>query len=318
MKQIPSISSELNEIKIKNLINKQFNHLGPYYYKLISEWFITAYSVFHDIDKYMILIYIINKDFIFYRRNGIELDFETFYKPNKLEVEKINLINISKDLRIAKETVRRKVSELEKSGVIKKTGKKMFVDRTAYLNIQPKITLRNLSILLSEFSKSLKNEKIIENEISREDVAKLLKKNFSFCWYQFYKFLFAFLDRWKKQLGDLEIFCIGIVIMLNAASTKEFRLKEMSFEKWRAEVSRADKKGVNAMSISEITKIPRPTVVRKLSFLIKNKYISINDKKQLMLNIRGKTLNESSIIQDENLKSLSNCIFRIFNQINLK
>ena len=318
MKQIPSISSELKEDQIKSLINKQFNHLGPYYYKLINEWFINAYAVFHDLDKYLILIYIINKDLVFYRRNGIELDFETFYKPNKLEVEKINLINISKDLNIAKETVRRKVAELEKSGVIKKSGKKMFVDRTEYLNIQPKITLNNLSLLLSEFSKFLKVEKIIENHLSKEDVAKLIKKNFSFCWYQFYKFLFAFLVRWKKQVGDLEIFSIGIVIMLNAVATKEFRLKEMPFDKWAVEVHRADKKGVNAMSISEITKIPRPTVVRKLKYLVKNKYIIMNEKKLVTLNIRGKTLEESEKIQNDNLQSLSNCIFRIFNQINLK
>ena len=318
MKQIPSISSELNEDQIKNLINKQFNHLGPYYYKLISEWFITAYSVFHDLDKYLILIYIINKDFVFYRRNGIELDFETFYKPNRLEVEKINLINISKDLNIPKETVRRKVIQLEKSGVIKKSGKKMFVDRSAYLNIQPKITLKNLSVLLSEFSKSLKSEKIIGNYLTRDDISKLIKKNFSFCWYQFYKFLFNFLNRWKKQLGDLEVFCIGIVIMLNAVATKEFRIKEMPFEKWAVEVHRADKKGINAMSISEITKIPRPTVVRKLKYLVKNKYIIMNEKKLVALNIRGKTLVETEKIQNANLNNLSNCIFRIFNQINLK
>jgi hypothetical protein len=38
-------------------------------------------------------------------------------------------------------------------------------------------------------------------------------------------------------------------------------------------------KGLNAMSISDITGIPRATVVRKLNKLIKKKYLLINHKK---------------------------------------
>ena len=40
----------------------------------------------------------------------------------------------------------------------------------------------------------------------------------------------------------------------------------------------SDEIGVNAMSISEITGIPRPTVVRKLKYLIENNFLSINKK----------------------------------------
>ena len=42
----------------------------------------------------------------------------------ELEVAKINISKISKDLQIPKESVRRKVEELERAGVIKKKGKK--------------------------------------------------------------------------------------------------------------------------------------------------------------------------------------------------
>jgi hypothetical protein len=35
----------------------------------------------------------------------------------------------------------------------------------------------------------------------------------------------------------------------------------------------SDTKGVNAMSISDITGIPRPTVVRKLKWLIDKKFL---------------------------------------------
>ena len=51
----------------------------------------------------------------------------------------------------------------------------------------------------------------------------------------------------------------------------------------RKEIMGSDKRGVNAMSISEITGIPRPTVVRKLKYLIDKKYLHINEKKLITL-----------------------------------
>ena len=124
MKSVPSISSQIDENKILKIINKNFSKLAPSYYKLISNWLIRAYHVFEDIDKYLIVVYLINNDFIFFRRHAIVLDFETFFKEKALEIEKINISDISKDLQIPKESVRRKVYELEKKGVIKKFKKK--------------------------------------------------------------------------------------------------------------------------------------------------------------------------------------------------
>ena len=85
-----------------------------------------AYKIFKDLDKFLILIYLINTDFEFFRRNNLNITYESFYKDKTLEINKINLIQISKDLNIPKESVRRKISELEKKGVIKKKGKKSF------------------------------------------------------------------------------------------------------------------------------------------------------------------------------------------------
>ena len=71
------------------------------------------------------------------------------------------------------------------------------------------------------------------------------------------------------------------------------------------------------MSISEITGIPRPTVVRKLKYLIDNKYLYINEKKLISLNIRGFTSTSTEKLRNENIINLSNFIFRVFNQIKI-
>ena len=88
---------------------------------------------------------LINIDLIVFRRNGLVVDYDTFYKDRSIEIEKINLSDISKDLEIPKESVRRKILELEKERVIKKTGKKMFVNRSTLVATQAIDTLKAVS-----------------------------------------------------------------------------------------------------------------------------------------------------------------------------
>ena len=319
MKQIPSVYSELNLVdeKVERIIDKNFNKLSPLLYKLLVDWFIGAFSNFKDIEKYLILIYLINTDLIFYRKNGIIVDYETFYKDKILEIPKINLINISKDLKIPKESVRRKIISLEKTGVIKKSGKKIIIDRSAYDTIKPRETLKNISTFLSVFSKILVENKITKNSISSENITSVIKKNFSFCWYQFYKFLFSYVDKLKKQYSDLETVCIGLLILYNAVTQKEFRNKDLNLKKWRSEISNADKVGLNAMSISDISKIPRSTVIRKLKTLERKNILKINNQKLITINFSEQELKVASKNQNEVIKDLTNLIVRIFNQINI-
>ena len=315
MKSIPSISSQIDEKIIFKTIAKNFSKLAPYYYTFISNWLIRSYKSYQDIDKFIIVIYLINKDLIFFRRNGLIIDYDTFYKEKTIEIEKINITDISKDLKIPKESVRRKVLELEKKGVIKKTGKKIFVNRSAFYAAQAINTLKDLTILLHEFSKLLKKIKVGEKVIEPNEISISIKKNFSFCWYQFYKFLFIFTNRWRNEVRDLETFSIGILVMLNASHNDSFRIKDLNLRAYQKFIQGSDDRGMNAMSIAEITGIPRPTVVRKLKFLINNGFLHINEKKLISVNIKGLTLKRSRKLQDQNMLSLSNFIFRVFNQI---
>ena len=310
---VPSVSAQIDQKEIFKVISNNFSKLAPYYYVMISNWLIRAYSVHNDIDKYLIMLYLINKDLIIFRRNGLIVDYDTFYRDRSIEIEKINLSDISKDLQIPKESVRRKILELEKEDIIKKTGKKMFVNRNTLVATQARDTLKDMSTLLFEFNKLLKNEKAF----NVDEISSSMKENFSFCWYQFYKFIFIYTNRWRKEVKDLETMCIGILVMLNASHNKSFKVKDLNLKTYQKKVMGSDKRGVNAMSLSDITGIPRPTVVRKLKYLINNNYIAINEKKLLFINIQGANLKRSSELQDANIKSLSNFIFKVFNQIKI-
>ena len=46
MQKIPSISNQIDEIKIFEIINKNFSKLAPAYYTLVTNWLIDAYKVY--------------------------------------------------------------------------------------------------------------------------------------------------------------------------------------------------------------------------------------------------------------------------------
>ena len=174
-----------------------------------------------------------------------------------------------------------------------------------------------MSLLLCEFNKILKEEDIVEVAYPTTEISDSIKKNFSFVWYQFYKFLFIFTNRCRKEVGDLETFCIGLLVLVNSADNKSFRIKDLSLKRYTASIQDSDVRGINTMSISEITGIPRITVIRKLKYLIKKNMLQINEKKLITLNISGVALDEIQELQNQNMRSLSNFIYRVFNQIKI-
>ena len=314
MSTLPSISEALDEKKVTSAINKKFNNFVPVFYKFVSEWIINAYSNFKDIEMYMILIYLVNNDFKFYRKNGIQLDYDVFYKDKTLEINEIKIIEISKDLQIPRESVRRKIIHLEKIGVIKRTRKKIFIDRTAYETVRPISALKNISYLTSISSKILKQENKIPNSFSPKEISDTIKNNFTFCWYEFYKFIFSYYFRWRKELGDLETLCIAILIISNASSNKDLIIQDIDIKSWREKISYADKIGLNSMSISDITGIPRPTVVRKVNSLIKKGYVKVDQKKLISINIEKKVFSKTQKIQEQTIKEISELIYKILNK----
>jgi len=321
MKSIPKLSNKIEEGNIFEVINKNFSKLAPAYYTLVTNWLIRSYSEYNNIDKFIILIYLINKELILIRKNRLIIDYDTFYKDKSLEILKIKISDISRDLLIPRESIRRKIEALEKEGVIKKTGKKIFIERSGFITAQANKTLEEFSILVSKFSEILSSEKISNRVFDVNEISKSIKENFSFCWYQFYKFLFIFTNRWKTDTKtlDLETICIGLIILINTVHNKGFKKKDFEREKYLKEVQKTDQIGMNAFSIADITGIPRATVVRKLEFLLENKFIKIDKNKlySFSVNTKSKQFNVIKKLQDKNMKSLSIFLYKVFNQINL-
>ena len=317
MKNLPSISNQIDEKIIHKVIKENHGEIFPFFFTFISNWLIRAYSHYKDIDKFLIIVYLIHKQLIFYRKNGLIIDYDTFYKDATIEIDKINISDISKDLAIPKESARRKVIELEKKGVIQKKGKKIFIDRKTFFTAKAVDTLSELSTLLNEFNKLLKKKKLVENIYELDEISMFLKENFSFCLYQLNKFTFIYLNRWRGEVKDLETFCIGVIPVINALFNKDINISNKNVKEVAEHLGGSDSRGVNAMSIAEITGIPRATVVRKLKFLIDKKYLEINEKKLISYNAKDSAFRKTEEMLEKNMLSLSNLIYRLFNQINI-
>ena len=316
MSTLPSISAHIDEKLINKVIQDNFAALAPSYFTLTSNWFVRAYDHYKDIDKFVIIIYLINQDLIYFRQNGVKIDYDTFYKDKSIEINKINISDISKDLGVPKESIRRKVLELENEGTIKRIGKKIFIVRSTLYSARATNTLTELATILHEFNKILKKEKLATKVYSVNEIVSAMKENFSFCWYQFNKFWFMYMNRWRAELKDLEYLAIGMVVIINAVKNKDF-IPKKNMRSYHKAVMGSDVRGVNAMSISEITGIPRPTVVRKLKYLIDKKYLQINEKKLISFNAKDSAFITTKGMVNKNMISLSNFIYKIFNQIRI-
>ncbi len=316
MKSLPSISAQIDEKKINKVIQDNFAALAPSYFTLTSNWFVRAYDHWKDIDKFVIVIYLIHQDLIYFRQNGLQINYDTFYEKKSIEIDKINISDISKDLGVPKESIRRKVLELQKIGTIKRIGKKIFVVRDTLYSAKAVETLTEIATMLHEFNKILKKEKLVSEIYTVKEIILAIKENFSYCLYQFNKFWFIYMDRWRKEIKDLESLSIGMVVIINAVKNKDF-LPKKNMRSYHKELMGSDSRGVNAMSISEITGIPRPTVVRKLKYLIDKKYLHINEKKLITFNAKDSAFITTKGMVNKNMISLSNFIYKVFNQIRI-
>jgi len=313
--KIPQISNQIRSEDIREVLEKNYASILPVWSPLQLSWVNSVYKTFHDYEKFMIVMYLLMNTFQTYAKNFVKLNYEEYFDQNELEIETINVMEISKSLNIPKETARRKINELEEMGSIKRINKKIIIDRNTWPNIKPEETIKRMTRFLFTLSKICFNEGAISEPFSSEILTKTCKEYFSFVWLLYYQMQMPMLLGFKKLFGDLESFHVnGICIINQALNSKKNDNSEMSKEFYLEKYFFADKKddvGVNAMSISDISGIPRATVIRKLNKLVKNRFLKIDNKKHYSsTGVHGKKLLD---IQKNTLTNFSKFAARIYN-----
>ena len=125
----------------------------PVWAPLQLAWINNVYRTFHDYEKFMIIMHLLMNTFETYSKNFVKINYDEYFDQNEIEIETINVMEISKSLNIPKETARRKINELEEMGAIKRINKKIIIDRNTWPNIKPEETIKRMTRFLSLFQK---------------------------------------------------------------------------------------------------------------------------------------------------------------------
>ena len=85
----------------------------------------------------MIVISLVEKTLQFYDQMNIQYSYDEYYSKSYQQIEKFSITELCEKLDLPKETVRRKVLELENDGVITRSKKKIVIDRNAFHFVKP-------------------------------------------------------------------------------------------------------------------------------------------------------------------------------------
>ena len=279
---------------LDNLEKDIISHWGLWS-KFQQAWLSSAYNTFRDLDKYVVMLYLLRDYWQNLSDKFMHMSMDSFYELDDIIIEKINLITISSELNIPKETIRRKINELQKDGILRREGKQIILDKTCLQLQKPKITLAILTKFIHINSYNLRGEAWFGSEISQENVKQFIVKYFTIMWLRFLKLQIPFLIRHRNIFRDIETY----VVWGNVASNHQYHLEKANNENLvKDEVLNSNyldyitnikiKRGVNASSIADISRIPRATVIRKLKWLEKEKVLKKNKKVEYLMARKGK------------------------------
>ena len=311
--QIPDISKQIYKEQVHDVLESKYSTIGPMWVNHQMDWSNGVYACFKDHDKFLIIIFLIKKTLDFYSRNFIKLTYDQFYSKDTVGIELFTIMEISQALKIPKESARRKVLELEKKGAIRKSKKRIIIDRSKFYYSKPVDSIKRISRFLSTLSELCVDSKVLSKKITTEDLEITIKNNFSYIWKLYYELQIPMMISYKNIFEDLETFHIFGTCIVNQhlyarKNSKDYVKRDVFI---KSTYSSKIMQGLNAMSISDITGIPRATVIRKLCKLVKQRNLKIDDKKHYRLT--GKFVEKIKPLQNDILIQLSDFSTKIFN-----
>jgi hypothetical protein len=285
-------SKVLTDDQVYDHMMKSYDHLGRDWIVHQWSWMNNVYQAFKDHYKYLIVISLVEKTLQFYDQMNIQYTFDHFYSKSNLFIEKFSITELCEKLLLPKETVRRKVLELEKLGVLKRVKKQIIIDRSVFSQVKPERQVKLTSKYIYLISKIFNRDGIYSKKFDAKYIEQVIKKNFSLVWRWFYRMQIPMIIGYHEMFEDVATFHIwGTVAMnqafnyqkiVNETNIHSLRPDYMTFNKGIVEEEGATT-GVSAMSLSDMTDIPRATVIRKCKYLIDQGYLKLNEKKQYVM-----------------------------------
>ena len=160
-----------------------------------------------------------------------------------------------------------------------------------------------LASFIEKKSIMLKGNDWFGRHYNKEEIKLFISKYFTISWLRFLKMQIPFLIRHRDVFGDLETW----IVWGNIAVSHQYHLARKKEEEligdksidpiglknyYNSVVSVKMKRGINASSISDISTIPRATVIRKLKWLVKQGCVLRTKNLEYIMASKGKMNNK--------------------------
>ncbi len=286
--------------EISKIINKNYKEYTKFHYPLSYQiLYLWKNYLGKDLDTNLILSNLTIKALKIYNQNHKRKSYKEFIKTKQISIGKVKKAELSRELLIPRETIRRKLEYLKKENFIDIVDGNLDVNSKSF-------EVKDLDTIMNKYSKclniivdNLSDDKTITRKSITEDY---LLNNFSKCWINILSMMIELSSIWRKFLKSMENWFIfgtcGLNQMYNLKDSKNFRdfhpdnTENFFLNLTREETSR----GLNPTTISDLTGIPRQTVIRNLKNLTKLKALEKDTKRNLFY-VPKNTSQQKSIVE---------------------
>ena len=310
---------------IEKIILENYVEYQDLFIEFQSNFLTGLYSRYQSVENGNLVLYYVrqtHQDIL--RQKDYDLNFNINYEKlwkNHLEInpKAISIIKIAEQTLLPKETTRRKILQLIKLKVLDKKNRNIgWLPNKNYkqsYNLFINKEIEDVGRLIIFICKKL------NYSISKEELTTEIKEKFSFYWFHYLGAQLEYLRLWRTQINDLEL--AHIFLQVAYLFTSKAKLENLSYEDLFDDPSVIKKSlvaSISATSISDTTKIPRATCVRKLEVLVRLKMIS-QDKATKGYYIIPRAFSENLISQNVTknaVKCFSNFFFICTRAMNTK
>ena len=303
------------EQEIAKIINKNYKEYTKFHYPLSYQiLYLWKNYLGKDLETNLILSNLTIKALRIYNQNNKKKSYKEFIKTKQISIGKVKKAELSRELLIPRETIRRKLEDLKKENFIDMVDGNIDINRKSF-------EIKDLDTIINKYSKclniivdNLSNDKTITKKSITEDY---LLNNFSKCWINILSMMIELSLIWRKFLKSMENWFIfgtcGLNQMYNLKDSKNFRdLHPDNTENFFLNLTREEtSRGLNPTTISDLTGIPRQTVIRNLKNLTKSKALE-KDARRNLFYVPKNTSQQKSIV--ETLKKIQLVISQNINK----
>ena len=288
------------EQEITKIINKNYKEYTKFHYPLSYQiLYLWKNYLGKDLETNLILSNLTIKALRIYNQNNKKKSYKEFIKTKQISIGKVKKAELSRELLIPRETIRRKLEDLKKENFIDMVDGNIDINRKSF-------EIKDLDTIINKYSKclniivdNLSDDKTITKKSITEDY---LLNNFSKCWINLMSMMIELSLIWRKFLKSMENWFIfgtcGLNQMYNLKDSKNFRdLHPDNTENFFLNLTQEEtSRGLNPTTISDLTGIPRQTVIRNLKNLTKSKALEKDTRRNLFY-VPKNTSQQKSIVE---------------------